>query len=244
MQRNAHFSALCARHNPFSLREKVAAGRMRVPLRRKNAKKTTKNDKNRRFARICAQFSAKNCAGIDVVSEIELKTPSAFTNASPVLAIARYARTSSRARKPATFVDEAPLKSPIQEAEANQATQNHPPLPNMAVPQQTGPKYGYNGESRMANIAAKSCFDMHFACTKRAQKCHSRAQKRHSRAQKRDFARISAHLRTSLNTTLSGMRGSGGVGGQWSVVRRQWSVKEPGEATRPAADPLRATMRR
>ncbi|MEX0726389.1 MAG: hypothetical protein WD065_08990 [Planctomycetaceae bacterium] len=116
------------------------------------------------------------------MSEIELMTPSAFTNLSPATAKTRCARMSSRAYKSATFVDKTPPKPPIQEVEANQATPNHPPLPNTQIPQQTGPKYGENGEVGIANIAAKSCFDMHFARTKRAQKRHSRAQKRHSRA--------------------------------------------------------------
>ncbi|MEX1230532.1 MAG: hypothetical protein WEB58_09840 [Planctomycetaceae bacterium] len=128
------------------------------------------------------------------MSDIELMMPSALTNASPVVEIARCARMSPRACKPATFVDEVPLKPPIQEAEANQATPNHPPMPNTAIPQQHALEYGENGNSRIANIAAKSCFDMHFARTKRAQKCHSRVQKRHSRAQKHHFAPISAQL--------------------------------------------------
>ncbi|MEX1230374.1 MAG: hypothetical protein WEB58_09045 [Planctomycetaceae bacterium] len=42
MQRNAHLRAIYARHNPFSLREKVAEGRMRVPSGRKNGRKSDK----------------------------------------------------------------------------------------------------------------------------------------------------------------------------------------------------------
>ncbi|MEX0728080.1 MAG: hypothetical protein WD065_17550, partial [Planctomycetaceae bacterium] len=90
--------------------------------------KVTKNHQNRQKSMICAHFSAKKRARIDIVSEIELMTPSAFTIPSPTTQNTPYARTLSRARKPATFVDEAPLNPPIQEAEANQATPNHPPF--------------------------------------------------------------------------------------------------------------------
>ncbi|MEX1230368.1 MAG: hypothetical protein WEB58_09015 [Planctomycetaceae bacterium] len=58
MQRNARRSALCARPKPFSHLQKGAEGRMTAHLQRKNAKKTTKNDKKRRFARNSAQKSA------------------------------------------------------------------------------------------------------------------------------------------------------------------------------------------
>ncbi|MEX0728874.1 MAG: hypothetical protein WD065_21550, partial [Planctomycetaceae bacterium] len=89
--------------------------------------KVTKNHQKRQKSMLCAQFSAKKRAAINVVSEIELMTSSALTNPSPVRAIARCARMSSRASKSATFVAEAPPNPPIQEAEANQATPNHPP---------------------------------------------------------------------------------------------------------------------
>ncbi|MEX0727622.1 MAG: hypothetical protein WD065_15200, partial [Planctomycetaceae bacterium] len=148
------------------------------------------------------------------MSEIELMTPSALTNPSPVRANTRCACTSSHAPKSATFVDKPPPNPPLQEAEANQATPNHPPMPNTQIPQQTGPKYGENGEAGIANIAAKSCFDMHFARTKRAQKRHWRAQKHHSRAQKQDFARICAPLQTTLWEKFAS--------GEVSVVRGQW----------------------
>ncbi|MEX0728866.1 MAG: hypothetical protein WD065_21510, partial [Planctomycetaceae bacterium] len=92
--------------------------------------KVTKNHQKRQKSTLCAHFSATKQAEIDVMSEIELTTPSALTNPSLATQKTRYARTLSRARKPATFVDEAPPKPPIQEAEANQATPNHPPRPN------------------------------------------------------------------------------------------------------------------
>ncbi|MEX1230215.1 MAG: hypothetical protein WEB58_08245 [Planctomycetaceae bacterium] len=170
------------------------------------------------------------------MSEIELMTPSALTNASPVRANARCARMSSRACKSATFVAEAPPKPPLQEAEENQATQNHPPLPDTQISQQSGTKYGENGEVGTANIAAKSCFDMYFARTKREQKHHSRAQKRHSRAQKQDFARISAQWQTPLWEKFAS--------GEVSVVRGQWSVVREGALAMASAiaDLLRATI--
>ncbi|MEX1231158.1 MAG: hypothetical protein WEB58_13010, partial [Planctomycetaceae bacterium] len=133
MQRNAHRSALCARRNPFSPREKVAEGRMRAPSERKNDQKVTKNHQKRQKSTLCTPLRAKKRAEIDIAFEIELLAPSALTNPSPVRANARCARMSSRACKPATFVGEAPPKPPIQEAEANQATPNHPPLPNTQI---------------------------------------------------------------------------------------------------------------
>jgi hypothetical protein len=216
MRITAHFSVLCARHNSFSPREKVAEGRMRAPSGRKNDEKVTKNHQKRQKSTLCAHFSAKKRAENDIVSEIELMTPSALTNASPVPANARCVCTSSRSPKPATFVDEAPPKPPIQEAEANQATTNDPPLPDTAIPRQTTPKCGHNGKSRIANIATKSCFDMHFARTKHAQKRHSRAQKRH-------FARISAQWQTTLWEKFASGEVSV-VRGQWSVVSGQWPI--------------------
>ncbi|MEX1232939.1 MAG: hypothetical protein WEB58_22010 [Planctomycetaceae bacterium] len=139
-------------------------------------------------------FQRKKYAANAIVSEIELMTPTAFTIPSPATQKTRCARISSRACQSATFVGEAPPKPTIQVTKENQATKNHPPLPDTQIPQQTEPKYGENGEVGIENIAAKSCFDMHFARTKRAQERHSRAQKHHSRAQKRDFARICALL--------------------------------------------------
>jgi hypothetical protein len=91
---------------------------------------------------LCAQFIAKKRAANEVVSEIELMTPSAFTIPSPTTQKVRCARMSSRACKPATFVEKAPPNPPIQEAKANQETQNHPPMPNTAIPRQPRPKYG------------------------------------------------------------------------------------------------------
>jgi hypothetical protein len=63
MHRNALCSALCARRNPFSPREKVAEGRMRAPSDRKNDQKITKNDEK---STLCAQFSAKRHAENDI----------------------------------------------------------------------------------------------------------------------------------------------------------------------------------
>jgi hypothetical protein len=131
---------------------------MRVHFGAQKCPKSAKNDENRRFACICAQFSAKNRAAIDIVSEIELLTPSAFTIPSPETQNARCARMSSRACKPATFVEEAPPKPPIQEDKANQATPNHPPSPNKRIPQQHAPEYGENGNSRVSKHRRKKLF--------------------------------------------------------------------------------------
>ncbi|MEX1230658.1 MAG: hypothetical protein WEB58_10485 [Planctomycetaceae bacterium] len=117
----------------------------------------TKNHQKRQKSTLYAQLSVKKRRAIDIVSEIELITTSALTNASPLAANTRRVRMSSRAPKPATFVDKPPPKPAIQEAEANQATPNHPPSPNTQILQQSGTKYREHGESGLANIAAKSC---------------------------------------------------------------------------------------
>ncbi|MEX0728242.1 MAG: hypothetical protein WD065_18375, partial [Planctomycetaceae bacterium] len=92
--------------------------------------KSPKNHQKRQKSTLCAHFSAKKCVANAIVSEIELMTPSALTNLSLATQKVRCARMSARACKSATFVDEAPPQPIIQEAEANQATPNHPPRPN------------------------------------------------------------------------------------------------------------------
>ncbi|MEX1232642.1 MAG: hypothetical protein WEB58_20520, partial [Planctomycetaceae bacterium] len=55
------FIALCARRKPFSLREKVAEGRMRAPSDRKNDEKVTKNHQKRQKSTLCAHFRVIQC---------------------------------------------------------------------------------------------------------------------------------------------------------------------------------------
>ncbi|MEX1232586.1 MAG: hypothetical protein WEB58_23900 [Planctomycetaceae bacterium] len=104
--------------------------------------KVTKYHQKRQKSTHCAHFIAKKHAGIAILSEIELLAPSALTIPSPTTQKVRCTRMSSRACQPAIFVDKAPPQPTIQEAEANQATPNHPPMPDTQIPQQTSPEYG------------------------------------------------------------------------------------------------------